>query len=131
MYDERGNAIRLATSGETAPGSNPRRGANMSKPIDASQPFLSAPKADLEFLDAVRRIVPGWDGKNMEVPEELLRSLDFTPEEIKSMPMFKAQMKIALNAKKLREIFVTSPPRIPLGELNRGQSETSSGRPDQ
>ncbi len=64
----------------------------MSKPIDASQPFLSAPKADLEFLDAVRRIVPGWDGKNMEVPEELLRSLDFTPEEIKSMPMFKAQM---------------------------------------
>lgn len=98
---------------EQKPESAALRVGNMSEQIDMSQPLLTAKEADSAFLDAVRRIVPEWDGKNMEVPEELLRSLDLRPEEIKNMSMFKITMKITMNEKKLRAIFVTPPPQGP------------------
>ena len=74
----------------------------MPEQIDTSLPFLTAPQAAPGLLDAVRRRVPSWDGRNMQVVVSLLRVLNFSDAQIRKMSMFDATMELNVREQTLK-----------------------------
>lgn len=50
-------------------------------------------------IDAIRTVIPGWDGVNWEAVREILRRDGFSPEELREMDLFRIQMIFATGQK--------------------------------